>query len=66
MTYSIQVKRGEPNYGSSSIQIDGIEFGTSDADVDALVREALRQMHRAKKTLSTYDVPQKEHATNAA
>jgi len=54
-TYSIQVKRGEPDYGSSSIQIDGIPFGTTEKELDKLVKEALNGMLQARQTLLNYD-----------
>lgn len=56
-TYSIQVKRGEPDYGSSSIQIDGIPFGTSEKDLDRLIKEALNGMYQARQTLLNYEKP---------
>jgi hypothetical protein len=61
-TYSIQVKRGEPNFGSSSIQIDGIPFGTSDKELDKLVKEALNGMHQARQTLLNYEPPKEKPA----
>jgi hypothetical protein len=61
-TYSIQVKRGEPNFGSSSIQIDGIPFGTSEKELDKLVKEALNGMHQARQTLINYEPPKEKKA----